>query len=256
LLVVLATAILSLKPVERAHAYLRGKPFVEGSLSGAMFFWNVYASGATFADERVLKSTNGPCSEELYEAVRRNVGTVQGYTGTAEDALNAPTLLNHYAIWQSLEKLGLKRMNQIFWCAAIEGIRAKPKSLLYFPDGLLSFFVVSDVIYNNGYRQSWPSAKFYSNTIDEMFGGWALTVGTAIKIVTFLAAICTFWATLIASPERRGVVITVWVIVVYHAAVHVVFAAPHWRYALVIIPALVFLAALGVDSRRVGKQRV
>jgi hypothetical protein len=38
LLVVLATAILSLKPVERAHAYLRGKPFVEGSLSGAMFF--------------------------------------------------------------------------------------------------------------------------------------------------------------------------------------------------------------------------
>jgi len=89
-------------------------------------------------------------------------------------------------------------MNQIFWCAAIEGIRAKPKSLLYFPDGLLSFFVVSDVIYNNGYRQSWPSAKFYSNPIDEMFGGWALTVGTAIKIVTFLAAICTFWATLIA----------------------------------------------------------
>ena len=98
--------------------------------------------------------------------------------------------------------------------------------------------------------------EILQQTIDEMFGGWALTVGTAIKIVTFLAAICTFWATLIASLERRGVVITVWVIVVYHAAVHVVFAAPHWRYALVIIPALVFLAALGVDSRRVGKQRV
>lgn len=118
LLVVLATAILSLKPVERTHAYLRDKPFVEGSLSGAMFFWNIYASGATFAGERVLKATNGPCSDELYETVRRNVGLVQGYTGTAKEALDTPTLLNHYAIWQSLEKLGPKRMNDIFWCAA------------------------------------------------------------------------------------------------------------------------------------------
>lgn len=253
-LVAVGTAILSLKPVERTDAYLRGKPFVQGSLSGAMFFWNVYASGATFAGERVLKVGNGPCSQELYETVRRNIDSVQGYTGTAEDALNATTLLNHYAIWQSLEKLGPGRMNQIFWCAAFEGIRAEPKSLLYFPDGLLSFFIVSDVIYNNGYRQAWPSADFYSNTIAPMFAAWALNVGTAIKIASFLVAICMFWTTANASRERRGVVIAVWVIVIYHAAVHIMFAAPHWRYALVIIPALVFLAALGFDSWRTEKR--
>jgi len=32
--------------------------------------------------------------------------------------------------------------------------------------------------------------------------------------------------------------IAVWTIVLYHVAVHVIFAAPHWRYALVIILAL------------------
>jgi hypothetical protein len=95
------------------------------------------------------------------------------------------SLLNHFAIWQSLEKLGPIRMNHIFWCAAFEGIRAEPKSLLYFPDGLISFFVVSDVIYNSGRRQAWPSAGFYSETIDRTFGAWALNVGTAIKIVAF-----------------------------------------------------------------------
>jgi hypothetical protein len=247
-IVVIATAFLSLKPVERAHAYLHNEPFVQGSLSGAMFFWNIYASGETFAGERVLKPTNGPCSEKIYETVRRNVDSVKGYRGTADEALNTPTLLNHYAIWQSLEKLGLKQMNDIFWCAAFEGIKAEPKTLLYFVDGMLSFFLVSDVIYNDGHRQAWPSAQYYGGSIDVKFGAWALYVGTAIKIIAFLVAICTFVPTFNASPLRRAAAIAIWTIVLCHSVVHVVFAAPHWRYTLVIIPALVFLAALGVDS--------
>jgi len=254
-LVVIAIAFLSLKPVERAHAYLHNAPFEQGSLSGAMFFWNIYASGAAFAGEPVLKPTNGPCSETIYETVRRNVGSVKNYNGTADEALNTPTLLNHYAIWQSLEKLGLKQMNDIFWCAAFEGIKAEPKSLLYFVDGMISFFLVSDVIYNDGHRQAWPSAQYYSGAIDKRFGAWALNVGTAIKILAFAVAICTFVATFNASPERRAAVIAIWTIVLYHAAVHVVFAAPHWRYTLVIIPALVFLAALGVDSAKATSRR-
>jgi len=33
----------------------------------------------------------------------------------------------------------------------------------------------------------------------------------------------------------------------YIAAVHVVFAAPHWRYSLTVIPCLVLLAGLGLS---------
>jgi len=72
--------------------------------------------------------------------------------------------------------------------------------------------------------------------------------------VAFLIAISTFVPTLNASQDRRAAAVTVWTIVHYHAAVHIVFAAPHWRYALVIIPALVAQAALGIDSWRMNRK--
>jgi hypothetical protein len=139
-------------------------------------------------------------------------------------------------------------MDHVFWCAAFEGIYAEPKSLLYYYDGLLSFFLVSDVIYNNGYRQAWPSIDQYANTIPRVLGSWGLYVGTIIKTVASFIALMTYIPIYRLAGDRRVVATLLWTMLLYIAAIHVVFAAPHWRYALVIIPALVSLAALGVDS--------
>jgi hypothetical protein len=222
---------------------------VDGSLAGAMFFWNIYSSGSTFVGRPIIKPSNGPCSQSLYESLQREASSILSPPVTADTVMAQPTLLNHYIIWKSLEKdFGTKKMDHVFWCAAFEGIYAEPKSLLYYYDGLLSFFLISDVIYNNGYRQAWPSIDQYANTIPRVPGSWGLYVGTIIKIVASFIALMTYIPIYRRAGDRRVVATLLWTMLLYIAAIHVVFAAPHWRYALVIIPALVSLAALGVDS--------
>jgi len=223
----------------------------QGSLAGAMFFWNVYGSGATFAGRSTIDKSNGPCSQTLYEALQRHAVSVLPSRVTADEALAQHTLVNHYVIWKSLEAdLGPERMDNIFWCAAFEGINAEPKSLLYYLDGLVAFFLVSDVIYNDGYRQAWPSISYYAAAIPQTLGAWALYVGTGIKIVAFLIALMTFVPTYQAGGARRVFAASLWAMLLYLALVHVVFAAPHWRYTLVVVPGLVLLAALGLSGGR------
>jgi hypothetical protein len=228
----------------------------DGSLAGAMFFWNVYGSGSTFAGKSTIDQGNGPCSSSLYETLQRHSSSILPQPVSADEVLAQHTLVNHYVIWKSMEaEFGPKKMDGIFWCAALEGIRAEPKALLYYPDGLISFFLVSDVIYNDGYRQAWPSIEYYAYAIPKKLGAWALYVGSGIKVVAFLAALVTFIPTFRLGGSQRVFLISFWAMLLYLAAVHIVFAAPHWRYTLVLIPGLVLLAGLGLNALSHQSQR-
>jgi hypothetical protein len=224
----------------------------DGSLAGAMFFWNIYASGSIIAGRPTITGDNGTCSRELQSSLERGIGETNKVLPPAEVTptdvvLNKPTLMHHLVIWKSLENdLGAKAMDGVFWCAALEGVFAEPKALLFFYDGMLSYFLASDVIYNNGYRQAWPSIEQYAASIPTGYGAWALYVGSAIKIAAFFVAVLTLVPTLLSS--NRTFVIVLWTMMLYLAAIHVVFAAPHWRYSLTAIPGLVLLSGLGLSE--------
>jgi hypothetical protein len=221
----------------------------DGSLAGAMFFWNVYGSGSAFVGKSTIEKGNGPCSLSLYEALERHSNSILPQPVSADEVMAQHTFVNHYVIWKSMEaEFGPKKMDGIFWCAAFEGMRAEPKALLYYPDGLISFFLVSDVIYNDGHRQAWPSIEYYANAIPKKLGAWALYVGTGIKVVAFLIALVTFIPTYRLGGLQRVFLISFWAMLLYLAAVHIIFAAPHWRYTLVLIPGLVLLAGLGLNA--------
>lgn len=222
---------------------------LNGSLAGAMFFWNIYSSGAAFVGHSTILPETGPCSKKIYDAVAKHPDVIAGQRIGVANVESKHTLLNHYVIWQSMEKeYGAERMDRIFWCSAFEGIRAEPRSLLYFVDGLFSFFLVSDVIYNDGTRQAWPSFSVYASVIPRDIGEASLYLGTAIKIVAFIAALAMGLRLARTKDRRRTLGAVVWITLLYLAAVHVTFAAPHWRYSLVTIPGLLLLAFLGLDS--------
>jgi hypothetical protein len=66
--------------------------------------------------------------------------------------------------------------------------------------------------------------------------------------VAFLIALVTFIPTYRLGGPQRVFLISFWAMLLYLAAVHIIFAAPHWRYTLVLIPALVLLAGLGLNA--------
>jgi len=133
-----------------------------GHLAGAMFFWNIYSSGSTFAGTPVITADTGRCSKQVFDAVEKHIADFPG--ASAAGVVRDHTLLNHYIIWQSMQsEYGPSGMDPIFWCAAFEGLHKQPRSVFYFIDGVFSFFLVSDVIYNNSTRQAWPSFQFYAD---------------------------------------------------------------------------------------------
>jgi hypothetical protein len=57
------------------------------------------------------------------------------------------------------------------------------------------------------------------------------------------------------DEQTRTLAAIIWAMMLYLAAVHVVFAAPHWRYSLTTIPGLILLATLGIARRISGDDR-
>jgi hypothetical protein len=225
----------------------------DGSIAGLMFFWNIYSTGATLVGKSTIGPENGPCSSSIYKSVQKNVESIRhavyGKAIGADKVFAEHTLLNHFIIWKSIEHdYEPKRMDRVFWCAALEGIYAEPKSLLYVYDGLVSFFLISDVIYNDGRRQAWPSIEQYPTVNGSVLGGWTLYIGTVVKVVSFLVALITLIPALRLGYPARIFVIIVWSMVLYLAAVDITFAAPHWRYTSAVIPALLLLAGVGLSA--------
>jgi hypothetical protein len=188
------------------------------------------------------KAANGRCSSLVHEAVERNSPT------TKDEIFAAPNDIHLVVIWQSVEHdFGPKEMDRIFWCAAFEGIKAEPKSLLYLYDGLVSFFLFDDLIYDHGYHQAWSSADSYA-TVNLPLWRWAMYGGEVIKVIALLIAFATLIPTWQHGGSQRALAAMLWATILYLAAVHVVFASAHWRYIEPVIPGLVLLAGLGLSS--------
>jgi hypothetical protein len=233
-----------------------------GSLAGVMLFWNVYGSGSAFADvpvnsppgRPVVNLENGSCSARLVNILMENLHLVAPVS--VDTVLANRTLLNHYYIWKSLElQLGNYEVNKLLLCVAKEALNKHPRVLIYIWDGIVSFFLTSDVIYNDGYRKAWPSFEFYTS-IPFFACAWGLSVGTLIKIVSTIIVLLTLLMNWMAGVRRHIISSVTAVSVVYIVFVHVLFAAPHWRYSLTIIPALVFMAGCGLDSFLVVSGRI
>jgi hypothetical protein len=262
-LVLLTLAWIPLQKSWGAWAEVKAKHSfqMDGSMAGTMFFWSIYSAGSTFAGRSTIRPNNGPCSSSIYDALRKYSepisSRIYGKSVSAEQALADHTLMNHAVIWLSVEKdFGPRKMDHIFWCAAFEGIAAEPKSILFIYDGLVSFFLISDVDYGDGSRQAWSSSSIEAmNSLNAPLWAWALYVGTIIKVTAFLTALLTLVPTLQFGGNVRILALAVWGMLLYHAAIHVVFAEPLWRYSSVAIPGLVFLAALGSSVLLRGRTR-
>jgi hypothetical protein len=219
----------------------------DGGLAGLLFFRDIYSAGSTFVGRSTIRPENGRCSSLVYESVERN-------SPAAKDEIFAVHDDKHLAvIWKSVEHdFGPREMDRIFWCAAFEGIHAEPKSLLYLYDGLVSFFLIDDVIYDYGYRQAWSSADWYAPG-NFPFWRWAMYGGAVIKVIALLIAFATLISTWQRGGSQRALAAMLWAMILYLAAVHVAFASAHWRYIMPVIPGLVLLAGLGLDALRKRK---
>jgi hypothetical protein len=152
-------------------------------------------------------------------------------------------------MWQSVEHdFGHEEMNRVFWCVGFEGIHTEPRSLLYYYEELIAFFLFDDLIYDDGYRQTWPSADY--STVNSLIWAWALYVGAVIKVIALLIALGTVIPTWRRGGSPRVLAAMLWAMILYTAAVYVVFASPTWRYTEPAIPGLVMLAGLGLHSLR------
>jgi hypothetical protein len=214
----------------------------EGGWAGLLFFRNIYTAGSTFVGHPIIKPENGECSSRVFASVERN-------SPATKDEIFADHNDTHLGvIWKSVEHdFGPKEMDRLFWCAAFEGIKAEPKSLLYIYDGLVSFFLVDDLIYDYGYHQAWSSVDFYAKK-NLPFWGWAMYGGEIIKVIALLIAFATLIPTWQRGGSPRALAAMLWAAILYLAAVHVVFASAHWRYVEPVIPGLVLLAGLGLSS--------
>jgi hypothetical protein len=228
----------------------------EGGLAGLLFFRNIYLAGSTFVGRTTIRPENGRCSSLVYEAVDRNFETAGD---TIMKILNRSTTkdkifvihddTNLAIIQKSAEiEFGPKEMDRIFWCAAFETIYAEPKSLLYLYDGMVSFFLFDDLVYDSGYRQAWTSADY--TTVNGLIWAWALYGGEVIKVIALLIAFATLVPTWQRGGSQRALAAILWAMILYLAAVHVAFASPNWRYITPVIPSLILLAGLGLDALR------
>jgi hypothetical protein len=160
---------------------------------------------------------------------------------TLDELFAARTTVNGIAMWQGvLRDFDEDATARMFWCASMEAIYAEPKVLLYYYDALIAFFLYDDLIYDNGYREAWPSTSG--------FWAWSLYVSAAIKVVALLIAFATLIPTWRRGGYPRVLAVALWSAILLTAGVYVALAAPGWRYTMPTIPGLVMLAAIGVQT--------
>jgi len=90
------------------------------------------------------------------------------------------------------------------------------------------------------------SADYYT-TISIPFCAWVMYVGAIIKVIALLIAFGKLPTWQRGGPPR-ALATMLWAMILYIAAVYVVFASPRWRYKEPVIPGLVLLVGLGLSS--------
>jgi hypothetical protein len=245
---ILLVLVLAWGPVQKgwaawSEAKAKRTFLTDGGWAGFLLFHNVYSSGPIFVGHPVVRPENGPCSALVYQSVERNNPTEKDKIFAVTDSVNVIT------VWKSVEgDFGPPKMDRIFWCAAFEGFYAEPKALLYIYEGLVSFFLFDDVVYDSGTRQAWPSGNY--TTVSNIIWTWALFAGEIVKVIALLIALVTLIPVWQRGGSQRAFAAMLWATILYLAAVHVTFASANWRYVTPVIPSLVLLAGLGLDTLR------
>lgn len=212
---------------------------------------------------------------QMYPSVYAGVDTPEKF---AKALIAEEGLFAHSVMWLALDQLvGGYKADRIFLGAALESYMANPKTLLLLYDGMVEFFFAGDVVYNNGIKATWntPAALFsltrmqsittnpsFSKSLkNELQNKDALTPAnliivalflffwiTGIKIISTILALACLPATFVVSRKLSCMASIIVLMLLYHAAVAVVFASPHYRYSFPHVPLIVILAALGMAS--------
>ncbi|HEX4045214.1 MAG TPA: hypothetical protein VHZ76_06065 [Gammaproteobacteria bacterium] len=186
----------------------------------------------------------------------------------------------HSVMWLALDQsLGGYKADNLFLRAALESYMANPMSLFLLYDGFVEFFFSGDVVYNSGKRMTWRIIEYASTSqpalsvyipmnkdfhrklrrelskssdrasplifpISKFLFFWI----TAIKILCVILAICCLPANYAHSKNLACLASVLVAMLIYHAIVAVVFAAPHFRYILPQVPFIIMLSVLGIAS--------
>lgn len=153
------------------------------SFGGKMLFWNIWGTAHILLNTQFIQPENGAHTVDLYNSVLefyQNNPPVQihEYVNLCESdvdcfvnhILSSPSLLNHYFLWSAIDSIkGPAASDSLFLNASLEALLRKPTSLYYIWDGLVSFFLGTDITYNNGARQvnlfiGYNSSLWYSYT--------------------------------------------------------------------------------------------
>jgi hypothetical protein len=195
----------------------------------------------------------------------------------ATRVMGVKDLSAHLKIWTAADAIkGPKEANRLFWWVALEALAAHPRAGLLFWDGIVDFLLAGDVVYNSGARVAWngknigtPMAYTYipdtsdvvpasgirelqawadHATTDATFWEILFYWQTGIKIAAVLVCIC-FGGTLLRSDKPLYITAALLLsLVLYQDAVCSLFAAPHFRYIVPMIPAILMLATCCVAS--------
>lgn len=163
---------------------------VVGSMTGRMFFFNIYAVGPKIIKKSTIDIKNGPNSKKLISALidwgRANPLGVHNYSEQGASAYPAiysgvdtpeefaraliaeEGLFAHSVMWLALDQqFGAYKADRFFLHAAIESCLSNPKILLLLYDGMVEFFFAGDVVYNNGKKETWNSVPSLSTYVPD-----------------------------------------------------------------------------------------
>lgn len=276
--------------------YALNKTFTKGSMMGRMFFFNIYAVGPLFTHALTVERGNGECSEQLYNDLvawrhdglkhwrlafpsdplsNFNMSTVSSYINSL---FKTPTLFNHSIMWLGLDqRIGPKKADKLFACAAFEGLSKHPTAVWLFFKGFIQYFMAGDIVYNQGKITTWDAEGISSALVSYYFSsdpGFPqkllaeqineqslykdnISISKAIykvifywqsiiKIIAALIAVILFPVILFCRSRQLSCIATMlFLYLVYQAMVSVTFAAPHFRYSSPQIPMIIMLAGLG-----------
>jgi hypothetical protein len=209
---------------------------------------------------------------DFYPSVYAGIVTPEDF---ASALIKEEALFAHSVMWLALDQqLGAYQADKVFLGSAIESYLCNPKALLLLYDGMVEFFFAGDVVYNAGRKETWNSdptlkermffpanpsfpealrneLKFSAKHRMRLVGPVARFLFywiIAFKIVSVLLALAFLPATFFLGRKLACFSAIIVSMLLYHAAVAVAFAAPHFRYTLPQVPLLIILAALSVTS--------
>ncbi len=226
---------------------------------------------------------------------RENPLGIQSYLKTddpidyARRVMGAKDLFSHSLIWRATDEiLGPKEADRLCWFVALEGLWMLPTTALLFWDGTVDFFMNGDVVYNGGERLAWNarglsesrllpyipatigipesikqelrnSFSRVNNRVGERrllrLGAGLFYWQTAIKIIAVLVCVALGGLLWRAPCLLRVTAAVLLSLILYQAVICSLFASPHFRYIVPMIPAFLMLATCCMEGFRVTRRQ-